>query len=99
MANVKVIHFVNGEDVLGDIIETTETTYTVKNPCLIGVQIDGPTGKPNLSLQPLVFFSRKDVVTLNRSHEIYAVEVDNQIETQYNQMFGNIVTPQSKIIL
>jgi len=101
MANVRLLHLVNGEDILGNVIEKLETnseSYTLENPCLIGV-VAGEDGKPNLSLQPLVFFSRQKVVDINRSHVVYMVEVDNQIEMQYNQMFGNIITPTSKIVL
>lgn len=100
MANVKLLHLVNGEDILGNVIEKIENSefYTLENPCLIGV-VAGEDGKPNLSLQPLVFFSRQKVVDINRSHVVYMVEVDNQIEMQYNQMFGNIITPTSKIVL
>lgn len=101
MANVKLLHMLNGEDILGNVIEKIETNsefYSLENPCLIGLTTT-EDGKPNLSLQPLVFFSRQKVVDINRSHVVYMVEVDNQIEMQYNQMFGNIITPDSKIML
>jgi len=98
MADIKLFHILNGEDILGDIIEESNDIYTLKNPCLIGLAA-GENGAPQLSLQHLVLFSKQDVVEINKSHVVYAVTVDKQIETQYNQMFGNIITPDSKIVL
>ena len=98
MTDIKLLHILNGEDILGNIIDDIGETYTVKNPCIIGLSA-GENGKPQLSLQHLVMFSKQDVVKINKNHVVYAVTVDNQIETQYNQMFGNIITPTSKIVL
>ena len=100
MAKVKLLHLMNGEDILGSIIETVEESdhYSIKNPCSIGLTAD-EAGKASIGLQPLVIYSRQEVVDINKSHVVYMVDVDKQIEIQYNQMFGNIITPDSKIVL
>ena len=96
MADIKLIHFVNGEDVLGEILEETEQHFVVKNPCHIGLAQD-QNGKPSLSLQPLVIFSKQEVVDLQKSHYIYCVDVDQGIVNQYNEIFGNIIVPSQSI--
>jgi len=97
MSNIQLMHFINGEDIIGDVTETTGEHFVVENPCSISL-VQGENGQPSLSLQPLVFFSKDKIVRLNKSQSMYIVGVDNQIEMQYNQIFGNLIVPQKKII-
>jgi len=97
MSNIQLIHFINGEDVIGEVTSVTAEHYVVENPCSISL-VQGENGQPSLSLQPLVFFSKDKIVKLNKNQAMYIVGVDNQIEMQYNQIFGNLIVPQKKII-
>jgi len=95
---VKLIHFVNNEDVLGELIEEDATHYVVRNPCALSMVLD-ENQTPSLSIRPLIVYSKDEIVELNKNHAIYCVGVDNQIATQYNSIFGNIILPEKKIII
>ena len=43
MSNIQLMHFINGEDIIGDVTETTGEHFVVENPCAISL-VQGENG-------------------------------------------------------
>lgn len=97
MASIKILRLISGEEVLGEILNETRDNIIVKNPCLIGLMM-AQDGRPNLNMQRMLTFSEDTEVSMNRNHILFMTSVDSKIENKYNEIFGNIIVAQPKII-
>ena len=101
MSNIKLLHILNGEDVLGEVDVTIELEdhVRVKNPCTVQFG-ESDDGKPMLNMTPLCVWTTDKAVDINAGHVMYEVSVDALLEERYNEVFGNvIVAPSSRIIV
>jgi hypothetical protein len=95
---IKLFRLITGEEVLGEILDSSSTEHKIKNPCVIMIGA-GPDGKPSLNMQPWLLFSTEKEVTLKDSHVLFVTSVDIKIENKYNEIFGSgIVIAQQPII-
>lgn len=99
MNNIKLFRLVTGEEVVGESVgNDQDETYTIKNPCAIGLTM-GPNGQPSLSMQPWLIFSDQKQVTIKDTHVLFTTTVDIKILNKYNEIFGSgIVIAQQKIV-
>jgi len=98
MANIKILRTLIGEEILGEIVKE-DSHFHIKNPCQIGLAMAGPGQPPQLNIQKLLMFSADTQVAINKEHIMYTVSVDPKIEMKYNEIFGNIIVAQPKIVL
>ncbi len=99
MANVTLIKFLGGEEVLGEVLSEDATTITVKNPVRIVVIPDQLNPKtPQVGLAPYLQFSETKELTFNRNLVITTATPLTEFVNQYNGLFGGIQIPSSKII-
>ena len=97
MAIIKIMRTVAGEDIIGEVIFETEQVLRVRNPCQIGFVMT-PAGQPSINMQRLLAFSSEDQVDIRQPSLLYVTTVDIKIEMKYNEIFGNIIIAQPKII-
>jgi hypothetical protein len=100
MTEITMMHFVNGEDILCEVLSSAGNSVTVKNPVYIGF-VQGPNGEKTLSIQDLIQYSDQKEVDLNTDHLIFVVgDIDPAILKHYNDFVGNVslIIPASKII-
>lgn len=96
MSDVKLIRMSSGEDVVAAVISETEESITIEN-AIVAV----PTGQGQLGFapwSPIVSKEQKEI-TISKSFVVYIAEVDSSVVTQYNTMYGNIVTPAKQDII
>jgi hypothetical protein len=99
MANITLIKFLGGEEVLGEVLSEDATTITVKNPVRIVVIPDQLNPKtPQVGLAPYLQFSETKELTFNRNLVITTATPLTEFVNQYNGLFGGIQIPSSKII-
>lgn len=99
MANVTLIKFLGGEEVLGEVLSEDAATITVKNPVRIVVIPDQLNPKtPQVGLAPYMQFSETKELTFNRNLVITTATPLTEFVNQYNGLFGGIQLPSSKII-
>ena len=99
MANVTLIKFLGGEEVLGEVLSEDAVTITVKNPVRIVVIPDQLNPKtPQVGLAPYMQFSETKELTFNRNLVITTAVPLTEFVNQYNGLFGGIQLPSSKII-
>jgi len=95
--NIKILKLKNGEELLCELVKENDDSYTVKNPCQLI-----PSGQQGLALVPWIpfgEFDRKKGVDINKNVVIISVDVIDEIKSQYEQQFGNVIaTPSKKIV-
>jgi hypothetical protein len=99
MANVTLIKFLGGEEVLAEVLSEDATTIKVRNPVRIVVIPDQLNPKtPQVGLAPYLQFSETKELTFNRGLVITTAVPLTEFVNQYNGLFGGIQIPSSKII-
>ena len=99
MSEIKLIRIVTGEEVVAEVVETTESTVTVKNPLVVLPQSGGGVG---FAPWATVIDIEKPEVVLKNEHIVYLVDVQPQVSDKYNEIFGEtklVTPPEKKLIL
>ena len=95
--NVKLIKMWTGEDVIADLVRETDDTIVITNPIMVV-----PTGdKGQIGLAPWSpIIKGKDVeIEVTRRYVVYINEPQDDIVSNYREMFTGIATPPKKLIL
>ena len=96
--NVIAIKLMSGEELVGELVEETETSIVFKNPLAVMLQ-QTPEGDLKVGFVPFApYLGKNPVLTLGRESLIFMEEVDERMKNQYNSVFGGIVTPPKQII-
>lgn len=96
--NLKIIRFLN-EEIMGEIVSETDTTITVKNPVRIVVMPNKTDPKnPTVGFAPYCDWTDDKEFVITKHFLIYRAEPLTPFINQYNQQFGGILVPDTKII-
>lgn len=99
-ANIKIVRLINGEELLGEILPSTDVVCKMKNPVRIVVmpnKLDPKT--PNVGFAPWAEFSDDKEFTIDKRHVLAIINPIKEFVNQYNSMFGGLVVPTSNLIL
>jgi len=93
--NVKLIRVVTGEEIVAEVVSETDDTITVQNALVVL-----PTNS-GVGFAPWATVVSKDEpeITVSRNHLVYVAEVQDDVSSKYNEMFGNIITPAEKKLI
>jgi hypothetical protein len=92
--NVKLVKLVSGEEFVAEIVNR-DTNLSCKN--MIKFMM---TPQRQLAMVPLNPFIPQDtVVEFNNSHIMFVSDVEKEVENNYAEQFGGIVTSPSKLIV
>jgi len=91
MSNVRILHMLSGEDVIGEVLnQTNPAVVTMKNPCVIMLVPDPQnTERVGVQLRPLCPFTINKEISVNITAIIYSVEPVQELENQYNTIYGS----------
>jgi hypothetical protein len=100
-ANIKILKMISGEELLAEVVSETETHISVKNPVRVIVMPTKTSPQnPTVGFAPWADFSEEKQFTIHRAHVIVTMKPVSEFVSQYNSMFGGIVTPpSSKLII
>jgi hypothetical protein len=95
--NVKLIKMWTGEDVIADLVKETDDSIVITNP--ITLIPSGQQGQVGLApWSPLL--KGKDVeLEVTKRYVVYINEPQDDIVSNYREMFTGIATPTKKLIL
>ena len=96
---VKIVKLITGEELLGEILPSTDAVCKIKNPVRIVVmpnKIDPKT--PNVGFAPWAEFSDQKTFIIDKSHVLCIIDPITEFVNQYNSMFGGLVLPTSNLI-
>ena len=96
--NLKILRFLN-EEIMAEVVTEELTTITVKNPVRIVVMPSKSDPKnPTVGFAPYCDWTDDKTFVLNKSFLIHKAEPLAAFVNQYNQQFGGILVPDTKII-
>lgn len=98
-ANVTLIKFLGGEEILAEVVSDSGTSIIVKNAVRIVVIPDQLNPKtPQVGLAPYLQFSDSKELTFNKALVVTTATPLSDFINQYNSLFGGIQLATSKII-
>jgi hypothetical protein len=104
MSDIKLIKLLSGEDLLAEVVAPSHNGFLgkviVKNPVRVVVmpnKLDPKT--PNIGFAPWMEFSDDKEIKINESIVVCVVNPIKEFLTQYQSMFGKLVTPTTSGIL
>jgi len=96
--DVKLFRIATGEEVVAELISEDDNFVTLKNGLVVLPSADGRVG-----FAPWASVVDRSIpeLIIARNHIVYIAEVDPQVKTKYNEIYGSkIVTPgEKKLIL
>lgn len=99
-ANLKLMKLINGHEILGDVINDTDTHVTVKDPVrVIAIPSKTAPQAPTVGFAPWAEFSEEKVFTIHKAHVIVTMTPVKEFINQYNSMFGGIIAPTNKLLV
>jgi hypothetical protein len=97
--NLKILRFLN-EEIMGEIVTESKDTVTVKNPVRIVVMPNKEDPKnPSVGFAPYCEWTEDKDFTLSKNFLVFTAEPLKVFINQYNQQFGGIIVPDTKIIM
>jgi hypothetical protein len=97
--NLKIIRFLNGEEVMAEVTSDSGNVITIKNALRIVVVPTADPKAPSVGLAPFMQFSEDKELTINKNCVITTGTPIKEFVNQYNSVFGGIVVPDNKLIL
>lgn len=98
--NTKLVRLLNGEEIIAEILPSSDAIVTVKNPVRIVIIPNKLDPKqPSVGFAPWAEFSDDKVINLDKAHVLAIMTPIKEFANQYAGMFSGLVLPSSKIIV
>jgi hypothetical protein len=97
MINVKLFRIATGEEVIAELVSEDDNFVTIKNGLVVI-----PTSTGSVGFAPWASVIDKTIpeLIIAKNHIVYIAEVDSQIKTKYNEVYGSkLVTPGEKKLI
>jgi hypothetical protein len=101
VSNIKVIRFISGEELIGEIVEN-KGTYELKNICQLAASYSDPTtATARIGLSPYMpYTNAKDSIVVDATFVAFIVDPVVDLLNEYNKIFGvGIIVPSEKDII
>lgn len=80
---------ITGEDILGKVVETSMTTYTINKPRVLVVTAD-QNGQQNAALLPYMQLTKSDDIEFNTSAIIAMAPMSDEVKPDYLRLVSGI---------
>ena len=98
-ANIKLIKFLGGEEILAEVVSDSGAALSVKNAVrIVVIPSQADPKNPQVGLAPYLQFSEDKELTFNKSLVVTTATPVVEFVNQYNSLFGGIQLATSKII-
>ena len=96
MIEVKLLRIITGEEIIAEVLEETELYIKVQNGLVVIPQAQSVGFAPWAT----VISKENPEITIEKTHVVYVVEVEENVGKKYNEMFGSkLITPDSKKLI
>ena len=95
--NVKLIKMWTGEDVIADLVRERDDTVVITNPIMVVPA--GQQGQIGLAPWSPILKGKDTEIEVTRRYVVYINEPQEEIVSNYREMFTGIATPAKKLIL
>lgn len=102
MSDVKLVRFLNGEEVLAVLEEKSvglQTKVVLKNPIRVVIMPSRDRTQPSIGLAPWIEFSDDKEISVDSSHILAIVNPIKEFVEQYKATTSKILTPSKNILL
>ena len=87
MSNVKVFRFMNGEELIGQLVSESEVKFTLKDVASIQL-MPGAAGKVNLGLMPFAPYAEESAFEFETKHVSTKFTPNTDLLNNYNRVYG-----------
>ena len=98
MIDVKLFRIATGEEVIAELLSQDDNFVTVKNGLVVI-----PTAQGGVGFAPWASVIDRTIpeLIIAKNHIVYIAEVDSQVKTKYNEIYGSklVVPDEKKLIL
>jgi hypothetical protein len=97
MIDVKLFRIATGEEVIAELISEDDNFVTVKNGLVVI-----PTAQGGVGFAPWASVIDRTIpeLIIAKNHIVYIAEVDPQVKTKYNEIYGSkLVIPDEKKLI
>jgi len=97
MIDVKLFRIATGEEVIAELISEDDNFVTVKNGLVVI-----PTAQGGVGFAPWASVIDRTIpeLIIAKNHIVYTAEVDPQVKTKYNEIYGSkLVIPDEKKLI
>ena len=95
--NVKLIKMWSGEDVIADLVKENDDTIVITNP--IVMVPSGQQGQIGFAPWSPIIKGKDTEIEVTRRYVVYINEPQEEVVSNYREMFTGIATPPKKLIL
>lgn len=96
--SIKIIRFINGDEIIGDCKQDSPEFITVKDVAQIMMVPSQVQGQANMGLAPFMPYSKSKSFDFNFNVVMTMAEPVEELYNQYNKIFGSgIVIPTMKV--
>jgi hypothetical protein len=100
MANIKLIRLLSGEDILGEVLDITDKSVTIKNAVrVVVIPNKANPDQPGVAFAPFSHWTKDTELELYMGTILTMMNPITEFINQYNTTFGGLVVPDSKLIL
>jgi hypothetical protein len=92
---IKVLKMINGEELIGDVTETLDGKYNIKNAVTLGMVERGQLG----FIGYMPYADLKDGITIEANKVLFVVPVETKLENEYQAAFGKVIVPKNSLKL
>lgn len=97
MLNIRLLKLINGEEILGKVVDETDTQIVVDKPVIIML---APGQNGNISVQMGHYCPHtEEKIAFNKQHVVFNVEPKTDLLNGYNSAFGSGIVVPNKTLL
>lgn len=100
MANIKVLRFMNGEELIGNLqrLDPVENIAEMENIAIVQV-VPTSESKMTIGLLPFAPYADEKAHLFDARHITTIFTPNQDLINNYNRIFGGIVVPDKKIVV
>lgn len=93
-ADILVLHLSSGEDIIGKArLDDQGINWLVEDAIRPTIMPDPETGRPRVSLMPVIPYGETDNLSISTLHVMFTVPAAEQMRDAYRQMTSGLVVP------
>lgn len=95
---IQCVKLVNGEELIGEVMDTMEGTHLVLVEPMQIVLVPSQNNTFSVGLAPFLVYAKKNNFLISRQHILFDFEPSSALESEYRRIRTGIVVAQESVI-